>query len=341
MRLKKEVTTRRGTASRTAVYAGLAVGLAIAVPISLSLRRPAAGHSVPAPQAFAPPAALAPPVDPVEEARKQRMAGLQALLDEEAAKINGVAHVHVRLEDGSQAGVLADYPVDPASVIKVPVMVALYDAWESKVFKRTAADQRRLRRMITHSKNIPTNELIDKLGMERINAWLTRNGYVQTLVQARILDPSYTMTNVTTAEECTRLLDQILRGQVVSRPASDEMRRLLLAQRWRERVPALLPKEAVCGNKTGTMSNLLHDLAFVEAPNGVRYTIAVFIERADRAACKSEAIAALSRRVYDYLTATAPPDTGGRLSPSQPRVTVPGGTWAWRSESGGRVTATR
>lgn len=247
-----------------------------------------------------------------EQARAQRMVGLQTLIEQETAWINGQVAIHVRMDDGGEAGIHADLMVPAASTIKVPVMGALYDAWESGALPRTPNDERRLRLMITRSKNIVTNELIDRLGMDRINAWLAANGYQAIRVRARILQPEPEGPNTVTAAELTRMFQQIARGELVSPNASLEMRHLLLSQHWRERIPAELPADAVVGNKTGTMQGLLHDVAFVEPPGGGRYTFAVLIERQTRADVRSEVIAGLSRKVYDYLTSTAGPGTIAR-----------------------------
>jgi beta-lactamase class A len=255
------------------------------------------------------PGLTAPAPDPARKARERRLAGLQQLLERAAAPINGRVSVAVRLPDGGTAGIEPDRPVDAASLIKIPIMVALYEAWASRALRRTPKDERRLRLMITRSRNIPANALIDALGMERINACMAAHGYLTTRVYSRILAPEGFGPNLTNAAEMARLMEQIQYRALLGPAADDEMRRLLLAQHWRERIPAWLPPDAVVGNKTGTMSNLLHDAAFVEAPNGVSYTIAVLIERQDRAACKSEAISVLSREVYDYLVTTAPPPT--------------------------------
>lgn len=247
---------------------------------------------------------LEPEPSPEEIRRREIAEGLRALLELEAAAIDGHVSAHVRLENGIEAGLHADEPVAAASVIKLPVMGVLYDAWEKGELERNPRDERLMRRMITVSHNGATNALIDRLGMARINRWLTENGYTETVVHARILDKEPLGPNLVTASEMTRMLEQIVQGTLVSPAASSEMRGILLDQRWQTRIPADLPSEAVVGNKTGTMSDLLHDVAFVETPGGLRYTIAVLIERDNRPAVTSEAIAQLSRQVYDYLQET-------------------------------------
>lgn len=259
----------------------------------------ALGHRVP--DATTPLLAAPPPPDPKLLAQ-QRLAGLQAVLTEEAGLIDGRVSVHVRFEDGAEAGIEPERAVDAASVIKVAVMAALYQAWESGAVKRTPQQERWLRLMITRSRNTETNYLIQLLGKKRINLCLEKNGYSCCCLRTRILKDDGEGPNLVSAAEMTRMLQQITHGELVSKNASAEMRKLLLAQHWRERIPGRLPKGVVVGNKTGTMSNLLHDVAFIEAPGGLRYYLAVFIERQDRSHARSEEIARLSRHVYDYLT---------------------------------------
>ncbi len=254
-----------------------------------------------APRPLFPLRGLEPQPTPEEIRRREIAEGLRAILELEAASINGHVSAHVRLENGIEAGLHADERIAAASVIKLPVMGALYDAWAKGDLERNPRDERLMRRMITVSHNGATNALIDRLGMARINRWLIDNGYTETVVRARILDEEPQGPNLVTAREMTRMLEQIVEGTLVSPSASDEMREILLDQRWQTRIPADLPPEAVVGNKTGTMSDLLHDAAFVETPDGLRYTIAVFIERDNRPSVTSEAIAQLSRHVYDYL----------------------------------------
>jgi beta-lactamase class A len=228
-------------------------------------------------------------------------AGLQRVLELEASRIAGRVSVHVVLENGAEAGIEPDRPVPAASVIKVPIMAALYDAWSKHEIPRTASDQAHLRRMITRSSNTSTNVLLHRVGMGRVNAWLRANGYPETCVRAFILRDEPEGPNLITAREMTGLLRQIVHGEAVDSNCSAEMRKLLLAQHWRERIPAGLPPGVKAGNKTGTMSDLIHDVAFVEAPSGLRYYVAILVERPDRSWVKSEELAQLSRSIYDYL----------------------------------------
>ncbi|MFN3651008.1 MAG: serine hydrolase [Armatimonadota bacterium] len=256
------------------------------------------------------------PINPAAD----RLARLQAVLDEEATRVPGFFSAHVRLEDGGEAGVNAYQPMEGASLIKVPVMAALYAAWDAGFTRRTNEDEQKLRQMVTRSRNIPTNHFIEKLGMQRINAWLAANSYGSTGIIDRVLSPSPIGANQTTAADMTRMLQQIVRGELVSPEASLEMRELLLDQRWRDRIPAGIPDEAVVGNKTGTLSVVLHDVAFVEPPRGPRYTVAIMIARPSRAEVKAETIERISRRIYTVIAGVPSPQQGSNQWPRPSRL---------------------
>lgn len=261
-------------------------------------------------------AAGAPPVRP-----DLRPALYQILL-QETSGIAGRVSVHILMDDGTEVGIEPDRPIPAASVIKLPIMAALYQAWADGVLRRTRDDEAHLRRMITRSSNTSTNALLHRVGMDRVNEWLRSNGYRQTAVRAFILRDEPFGPNTVTAREMTYLLRQIVRGEAVDADSSAEMRELLLKQRWRERIPAGLPKDVKCGNKTGTMSDLIHDVGFVESPSGLRYYVAILVERPDRSCVKAENLAQLSRSIYRYLNGACVAE--GTASAALPALTSAG-----------------
>ena len=134
--------------------------------------------------------------------------GLQRLLDSELARFPAKAGVWVKnLKTGEEAAVHADDAFNSASVIKIPVMVLAFqmaDKGELTLSQRVtinAADFRGgsgvfryndpglqptlrdvLLQMIITSDNTATDIAIGKVGgVERVNAWLTSNGYADAL----------------------------------------------------------------------------------------------------------------------------------------------------------------
>jgi beta-lactamase class A len=301
------------------VLIGALVGALALVVVSPSLRggarpeptrenpgivNPAPLANAPAPEAPTQNAPVEPAPDPPNPAVSVDLEALNRLLEAESARLTGTVSVHVRLDGGGEAGRRATEPQPAASVIKLPLMVVLEDAWLTGGLKRVARDEAALRKAITLSDNPSADRIIDQLGTARINTWLEAHGYTQTRLRHKMAGPRPDGVNTVSAAEMTRMALEIAREECVSPEASSEMRTLLLAQTRRTRIPAGLPEGAVSGNKTGTLRGIVNDVAFVETPGGLRYAMAVLITNAGEDAATSKAIAGLSRKVYDLLTAS-------------------------------------
>lgn len=262
---------------------------------------PGPGPAAPAPAPPTPPGPTVATPDPV---------ALQETLNEAVRGVRGKVHAHVRVEVPAsvdpqgfiEAGVNADSPVPAASVIKLPLVVVVEDAWHAGTLQRTAADVERVGKMITHSDNPAADAMMDRLGFPRVNAWLAEHGYPNTRIRHRMLGKDKSGANEVTASEMTRMLLAVARGELVTPEASRELREFLLSQTRRARIPAGLPKEAVVGNKTGTLRGLVHDMAFVEPPGGPRYALAVLISQTGPEERANRAIARISKVVYAAVT---------------------------------------
>ena len=239
---------------------------------------------------------------PLPSKSKVDLVRLKSVLIAEAARIPGAVSVDVRLEGGGHAGVRSDEAKPAASLIKLPIMAVLQDAWERGILKRTARDEEAVRKAITVSDNSTADWLISRLGKSQINEWLKEHGYTRTRLRHKLEGPRPDGPNLVSADELTRMLMEIAGGKLISPVASNEMRELLLAQTRRTRLPAELPEDVVVGNKTGTLRGIVNDAAFVEPPGGPRYAIAVLVSRAGSDAATSRAIARLSRKVYETIT---------------------------------------
>lgn len=174
-----------------------------------------------------------------------------------------------------------------ASLIKMFVMAATYGNMEMVVkntarytgSEESAKEQinRLLKNMIEVSDNESYNEMV-KLhspnknfadGCAVINKYLQENGYTQTGVHTT-LHPAYSKykkdglgRNVTSVEDCGKLLESIYNKTCVSEEASDSMLELLLNQNNDIKIPAGLPKDTKVADKTGETDNVQHDAAIV------------------------------------------------------------------------------
>jgi beta-lactamase class A len=74
--------------------------------------------------------------------------------------------------------------------------------------------------------------------------------------------------NVSCAADVASLYAGLLRGDIVSTEASDEMLELLKGQVISDRIPAYLPEGTVTAHKTGNWEGLIHDAGVIWAPLG-------------------------------------------------------------------------
>lgn len=174
------------------------------------------------------------------------------------------------LASGDSIAHRPDDVMPTASLIKVPVLVALYRAVDegrvnltdriryceehrclgSGVLSRmtpgvemTVRDAATL--MIIISDNSATNMVIDLVGLDDINETMRGLGLEQTTIFQRLgenwagLDAR--KMSVSTAREMTRLLELIARHEAVSPEASEDMLRIMRRQDYRHELSRLLP----------------------------------------------------------------------------------------------------
>lgn len=125
--------------------------------------------------------------------------------------------------------------------------------------------------MITVSDNVATNLVIDRLGMDAIQAWIDAAGLADTRLERRMMDRtamSAGRANWTSAADMEAILAAIARGACVSARASAEMRRALEAQQIHDRLPRRLPEGVRAANKTGNYADVIHDAGLVTGPHG-------------------------------------------------------------------------
>ncbi len=131
------------------------------------------------------------------------------------------------------------------------------------------------RLMIVRSSNLATNILIEKVGTK----------------------------NVATARGLTQTMKLIAERKVVSKPASEEMIKIMLGQEFNESIPALLPKSARVAHKTGWTEKFYHDTGIVFPEARKPYAISImtrgFAEEAEKSA--HECMATISKMIYGGL----------------------------------------
>lgn len=197
---------------------------------------------------------------------------------------------------GDQYAMQEELPLVAASVIKLPIMVEAFRQresgqvdWQEEIVIRpedklpscgaltylhdgirvTVGDLVTL--MIILSDNTATNLLIDKLGMENINATCQALQLKGTKLNRKLFDAAQSakgIENYVTAGDMCRLLAMLLGGKVVSPAASKEMLEILGNQRLNGKIPFYLHSRGIpVAHKTGEDDGITHDVGIILTPN--------------------------------------------------------------------------
>jgi beta-lactamase class A len=78
---------------------------------------------------------------------------------------------------------------------------------------------------------------------------------------------------------------------------------ILHAQEFRGGIPAGLPDDARVAHKTGEISTMAHDAGIVYLPDREPYVLVILTEWQSGVAGRKEAIASISRIVYEHVRA--------------------------------------
>lgn len=298
-RLRPDVLRRR---------CALAAGTVVLCGGALLLRGPQPQHAGVAAAARLIPASRRKAVRPStgNSAERARMAALSQKLSALARQAPaGGAAVYVEdIQTGLTAAVHPGQPFLAASLIKVPVMAAVYDLWQRHPELKTPRTRLWMEQMITISDNASTDRLIDLVGgPEQVTRFCAAHGWRSLAVRHAILNHrGRGGTNLCTAREMTEMLVALDRRRLVNATADNEMWGVLLRQHKRARIPAGVPSLAgvLVGNKTGTIGSALHDAGIVHTPRG-RYALCILLSHQRSDAAGERFCRQVSRTVFDAM----------------------------------------
>lgn len=261
-----------------------------------------------------------------------------------AAAIGGILTGHrgrygvafLDLDTSESVRINADVPMHSASLIKLPILLAVFDAvdhgrvhLDDKVTMKytfpsstgqgdmhppsnvdipehTTVDNLVLQ-MVTASDNLAASNLIHVLTIPSIQAFFDRRGYAETHLTHFPMDEAAFdggERNTTSAGDMLHMLKDVVESRGFAPASGEAMLRILLRQRIREKIPASLPGGVRAANKTGKGIGVEHDSALVFLPEGRRYILAVL---SDRLASGDEGIDTsreVSAAVYKHVAET-------------------------------------
>lgn len=153
--------------------------------------------------------------------------------------------------------------------------------------------------MISDSDNVATNVLIDRLGMEHINASIERRGLEGTVLARKMMDDAAAAEgreNYMSSDDAAALLAEVACAEQGSAELSALARDCLLDQHDAPGIADGVPEDVAVAHKTGTLAGAEHDGGIVYAEHP--YVLVVMTEGLS----EQEALGCMARvsaAVYD------------------------------------------
>lgn len=193
------------------------------------------------------------------------MEALEEELREEIGKLGGKWSLYLKRLDTDQViGIGDDEKMIAASLIKLFIAGEFFTLGEQGELD-VDDYYNKPDLMISISDNGAANSLISACTMEKINEFAKEKGYEETELNRRMLDWNGT-ENYTSARDCGKMLEEVLKGEYVSEDASERILEALRNQQRTSKIPAGVPKEVETANKTGELDNVDNDAAIVWSP---------------------------------------------------------------------------
>lgn len=257
-----------------------------------------------------------------------------------ADDLNGVMSVSILdLTSGEQMLIRADEVMPQASSIKITVLLELYKQVQEGKLK--LSDEYTIRKedlvqdsdllefagvgkkltlrdlaamVVAVSDNGATNVLIDRVGMENVNATLHSFGLRSTMLRRKMMDvkaASEGRENVATAREMTELLRQIYAGKVLNPEMTADLWKLLAISKD-SKIPRELPDSVMVANKPGELEAVRTDSGVVFVPNRP-FVISVMTTFLKDEKDGDHAISRIAKIAYDYFDRVSRASEYGRV----------------------------
>jgi beta-lactamase class A len=168
--------------------------------------------------------------------------------------------------------------------------------------------------MIAVSDNSATNVLIDRVGMDNVNAWLAQLGLKETRLRRHMMDVKAAQQgreNTATPHELAGLLSTLYRAQVLSKANTDDFFKMLGTHKD-SFIPRLLPANVTVASKPGELDAVRNDAGVVFVP-GRPFAIAVMTTFGADERASEMAIARVARAAYDYFERVGKSSPLGRV----------------------------
>ena len=228
----------------------------------------------------------------------------------------------IQLDSGRYINLNGKHSYSAASMIKMPILVAFLVAcelnevsmddileitdkvkttgsgflqWRKSGTKLSA--KRTAELMMIVSDNTATNMIIDHLGgKEGLNKKFHQWKLDHTKINNYLIDIEG--TNQTTPYDLVYLLGRVESGELINEDSRKFMYRVMKKCRNRSLLPRGLKPGAEIIHKTGTLGMMIGDAGIVTTKNGVKYAVAVQVERKRNDRRANALIRKMSEKIY-------------------------------------------
>jgi beta-lactamase class A len=168
--------------------------------------------------------------------------------------------------------------------------------------------------MVAVSDNSATNVLIDRVGMDNVNALLDSLGLSRTRLRRKMMDlkaASEGRENISTPQEMMTLLENLYRGKVLNQAMTEDIFKVLSTHKdsW---IPRDLPEGVKIANKPGSLEGVRNDSGIVFVENRP-YVISVMTTYLRNEREGEEAISEISLAAYRMFDRLARASEYGRV----------------------------
>lgn len=237
---------------------------------------------------------------------------LEERIKAELASYDGLMGVYVNDFKGNKVELNIDEPFETASCVKTYILGALFDEVEKG--KKSLNDplvytpeneidgsgilrsldygveltvKNVATLMIIVSDNIATNMMIDYLGIDTINAFMTAQGFKDTKLHNKINFEKYNQLGTTTPRDYGRIFELICKEELVSVNASRQMLDIFKKQHYNSALTKSFPQYFLdsedtgeeeliyVASKSGSMNACRNDGGIISTPYG-KYVIVLF-----------------------------------------------------------------
>ena len=262
---------------------------------------------------------------------------LDASIQTESRNLDGVLGVAIQdLSNGHTLLLNADEVFPTASTIKIAILAELYrqaqqgklkltdtytlqqsdlvggsgiaNALTPGVTRLTLRDVAAL--MISASDNSATNILIDRVGLDNVNALLDSLHLTHTRLRRKMMDiqaAAEGRENVATPRELAQLLEALYRGNVLNKQLTDDYFNLLSIHK-ESYIPRELPEDLRIANKPGELEGVRNDcgLIFNSSRPYILCAMSTYVRHEREAGDAIARISGETFRMFDRLSRSSP-----------------------------------